>query len=189
MKITLKCDFDDFQFSRVDNRAVVSFKLKQNDYKLYDKLHEMQEKSKDGLRVEIDTWREKRSLDANAYFHLLVNKLAREMNISDTECKIALNLDYGSPAEDEFGNRIYIKLPKSVDTKDFYPYCKWIKNQTEENGYETSYYLLYKETHNLDTKEMSKLIDGVVYEAKRYGIETRTPEEIAKMKASWGSEK
>ena len=183
-KLNLKCDFVDMQTSQFGNQTTITFRLHGNGFKVFDELKEMENKGK-GLRVEVDVWREKRSLDANAYFHVLVNKLAREMNISDTECKIMMNLDYGSPAEDEFGNKIYIKLPKSVDTKDFYPYCKWIKNQVEENGYETSYYLLYKETHKLDTKEMAKLIDGVVYEAKRYGIETLDEIEKQELVKRW----
>jgi hypothetical protein len=33
---------------------------------------------------------------------------------------------------------------------------------------------------------MAKLIDGTVQEAKQLGIETATPDELAKMKALWG---
>ena len=33
-------------------------------------------------------------------------------------------------------------------------------------------YLFYKQTHTLDSKEMSELIDGVVKECKDAGIET-----------------
>jgi hypothetical protein len=33
---------------------------------------------------------------------------------------------------------------------------------------------------------MSRLIDGAVSEAKELGIETDTPEQIAKLKSLWG---
>ena len=36
----------------------------------------------------------KRSLDANAYFHVLVNKLARHFNISDKEVKVKMHFQY-----------------------------------------------------------------------------------------------
>jgi hypothetical protein len=49
--------------------------------------------------------------------------------------------------------------------------------------------MVYKETHTLDTKEMARLIDGVVSEAQALGIETRTPDEIAQMKSLWETEK
>lgn len=38
-----------------------------------------------------------------------------------------------------------------------------------------------------DSKEMSLLIDGIVYEVKELGIETMTPEEIEKLKVAWRS--
>jgi hypothetical protein len=52
-----------------------------------------------------------------------------------------------------------------------------------------SEYFLYKHTHTLDSKEMARLIDGVIYEAEQLGIETATPEEKAKMLARWQGEK
>ena len=41
-------------------------------------------------------------------------------------------------------------------------------------------------SHTYDTKEMSRLIEGTVSEAKELGIDTRTPEEIALMTEEWG---
>jgi hypothetical protein len=42
-------------------------------------------------------------------------------------------------------------------------------------------------SHTYDTREMSRLIDGTVEEAKELGIETLTPEQLERMKASWGN--
>ena len=36
-----------------------------------------------------------------------------------------------------------------------------------------------------DTAQMSRLIDGIVSEAQDLGIETATPEELARMKGEW----
>ena len=36
-----------------------------------------------------------------------------------------------------------------------------------------------------NTKEMSVLIDGIVYEAKELGIETLPPDELERMKVEW----
>ena len=47
-------------------------------------------------------------------------------------------------------------------------------------------YLFYKQTHELNTKEMSDLIDGVVYECQKLGIETKTKEELNSMLNEWG---
>ena len=57
----------------------------------WDKLHLEQV-----LDIEIKKHREKRSLSANAYFHVLVNKIAAETGESDDEVKrrlvVALSL-------------------------------------------------------------------------------------------------
>ena len=53
------------------------------------------------------------------------------------------------------------------------------------NGKEYTHYKVYKGSSEFDTKEMSIFIDGIVEECKNVGIETMTPNEIAKMEALW----
>ena len=97
-----------------------------------------------------------------------------------------MNLEYGTPAVDKDGNKVIVKLPSSVKVSDFYDYAKFIAEK-EEKGLKLSYYLFYKQTHTLDTKEMARLIDGVVEEAKALGIETMTPSELENLKSLWSS--
>ena len=138
----------------------------------------------ENIRVTITKWHEKRSLNANAYFHILVNKIAEKMGIGNDECKIRLNLEYGTIATDVNGQKVIVKLPKSVNVAEFYPYAKWIADK-QEKDIMTSYYVFYKQTHTLDTKEMARLIDGTISEAQQLGIETITPDEKAKMMSLW----
>ena len=42
------------------------------------------------VNVEIKKWREPRSKDANAYFHVLVNKIAEAQSLGDDEVKRSL---------------------------------------------------------------------------------------------------
>lgn len=140
---------------------------------------------KDGdVKVEIVKYRNPRSKDANAYFHVLVNKLAEHQNLGDDEVKKSLVLDYGALAKDGDGATIGFKLPVSVDVSSIYPYAKVFDTRTE-NGKEFNCYLVYKRTHDLDSKEMARLIDGAIYEAQNLGIETDTPEQIARYKEEW----
>ena len=136
------------------------------------------------IRIDISKWREKRSLDANAYFHVLVNKIAQRLNLSDSEVKRNLVLDYGALARDSDGGIIGAMLPESADIRIFYPYAKAYK-EIEQNGKTYVCYMFYKRTRTLDTKEMSRLIDGTVNEAKSLGIETETPEKLARIKEEW----
>lgn len=57
----------------------------------------------------------------------------------------------------------------------------------DADGRETTYTYLacYFGCHSYDSKEMSRLIDGLVYEAKQLGIETLPPAEIERMKELW----
>ena len=131
------------------------------------------------LEIKIKKWRAKRSLDANAYFHVLVNEIAMTKGLSDDEVKRALVVDYGTVARDDDGMVIGFKLPASVSVDDIYPYTRLYK-QVEENGRLFNCYLVYKRSSAMDTKEMSHLIDGAVSEAKELGIDTDTPEQKAR---------
>ena len=136
------------------------------------------------LDIEIKPHREKRSLSANAYLHVLINRIAEKMNLSDDEVKASLVTNYGVIARDEDGAKVAAKLPASVDIDGYYPYTRCYKT-VEENGKLYKCYLLYKRTRVMDSKEISRVIDGAIYEAKNLGLETDTPEQIARLKAEW----
>jgi hypothetical protein len=55
----------------------------------------------------------------------------------------------------------------------------------QSNGKFTAY-LMIKGTSEYNVAEMQKFLNMVVLEAKELGIETATPDEIARMNALWG---
>lgn len=128
------------------------------------------------VEVSIKKWRAKRSKDANAYFHLLVNEIAAAKGLSDEEVKIDLVTSYGSYARDDDGMIVGFKLPASVDASTIYPYTRMYK-EVEEAGKTFKCYLVYKQTRLMDSAEMAHLIDGTIREAQELGIDTDTPEE------------
>lgn len=146
---------------------------------LFDQLHGEQK-----LTVEIKKYRKKRSLNANAYFHVLVNKIARALGNGDEETKKNLVLDYGVVAKDKNGLNVGFKLPESVDVRTIYPYVKLFDTR-QEGKVKFNCYLVYKATHEMDTAEMAKLIDGAIEVARELGIETDTPEQLARYKETW----
>ena len=150
-----------------------------------DALNQVEEiKDIEKLNIEAKKYREKRSLDANAYFHVLVNKLARKLQTSDEEMKIEMNLRYGTIAMNPDGTKFGIKVPFGSNIQQFYKYCKKF-GECVENDITFEKYLLYKETHTLDTKEMAQLIDGVVNECKENGIETLPENELRSLLGEW----
>ena len=161
-----------------DRTFNVTITVERDIRELYDKL-----KDKD-LDVEIRQYREKRSKSANAYFHVLVNKIAQELNESDEAVKTRLVCEYGVVEKDEDGLTIGFKLPTKVDVTKIYPYTRRF-DRRKENGRTFDCYLVLKSTHEMNTKEMARLIDGTIQEAKELGIETDTPEQLARFKAQW----
>ena len=139
------------------------------------------------LDVEIKKHRERRSLSANAYFHLLVGKIAAERGGSEQSVKVSLVIEYGALAKDDDGHTIGFKLPASVNVDSIYPYTKCFDTR-EENGVLFKCYLVYKRTHTLDSKEMARLIDGAVEVARELGIETDTPERLSLYKEDWAKQ-
>ena len=142
----------------------------------YDKL-----RNEEVLDIDIRKHSGKRSLNANAYFHVLINKLARHFDISDEEMKIKMNLQYGTIATDENGKVIGCKLPKGINVNLIYPYAKWYKEDTDG----CDCYLFYKRTHLLNKAEFSHLINGVNLECKDVGIETLDDIELNKLLESY----
>lgn len=136
------------------------------------------------VRVDIVKYRNPRSKDANAYFHVLVNKIAEAKNLGEAEVKQMLVLDYGTLAREEDGTIIGFKLPASVNVAAIYKYAKTFDIR-EENGKLFNCYVVYKHTSDMDSKEMARLIDGAIHEAKELGIETDTPDQLAKFKERW----
>ena len=132
------------------------------------------------LTATIMQYRAKRSLDANAYFHLLIGRIAKIQRLGEDEVKKAMVLDYGTVARDEHGDKVGIKLPASVKVNSIYPYAKWFDERIE-NGRRFNCYIIYKQTRELDRAEMARLIEGVILEAKELGIETITPAEKERM--------
>ena len=139
------------------------------------------------LSIEAKKYREKRSLNANSYFHVLAGQLADALRISKPRCKNILLHRYGQPMLIDDTTQAVIKtnVPVSEMLELEEPHCFPCGTKTE-NGVELTFYKLYRGSHTYDTREMSILIDGTVDECKEQGIETMTPLELEHLKAMWG---
>ena len=133
------------------------------------------------LDIQIKKHRKRRSLNANAYLHVLIGKIAEAQGLGNEEVKKALVCEYGALAKDEDGLTVGFKLPASVDVSTIYPYVKCFDTRVED-GKSFSCYLVYKQTHLMDSLEMAHLIDGVILVAQELEIQTDTPEQVAKYK-------
>jgi hypothetical protein len=147
----------------------------------YEKL-----KDKEKLTVEIKAFRKGRSLNANAYFHVLVGKLAETMKTSKPYMKNLLLQKYGQLAI-ENNSVVSMIIRDDIDMMErselhVFPTAKV---RIMDDGKLYRVYLLLRGSHTYDSKEMSELIDGTVADCREAGIETITPDELERMKSQW----
>lgn len=136
------------------------------------------------LAIKAVKYRNKRSLDANAYCWVLMTKMAEAIStvqavISKDEVYEEMLQKYGYLFQDEKGY-ITITVKADVDMSKISGHWKFVKT----NGNFSSY-LLIKGSSEYDSAEMAKFIDAVVYEAQNLGIETIPPDELERMKSKW----
>lgn len=135
------------------------------------------------LDLTVGPHRNRRSLDANAYFHVLIGKIAAVNGISIAYAKNMMIARYGVPETLEDGSHLYYKTnaPWEYMRESETIHCIPVRYEDK-----TTFYRIMRGTHTYDSKEMSDLINGTVAEAKELGIETETPEEIERMCQQWG---
>lgn len=123
--------------------------------------------------------KKKRSLDANAYFFVLADKIAAVTGITKTEI-------YRHAIKEIGGNSDTVcVMEKAADAL-----CDgWERNglgwQTERLPSKIKgcvNVILYYGSSTYDSQTMKRLIDNVIQDAKALGIETMTPQELAKLK-------
>ena len=130
------------------------------------------------LDISITKHRIHRSRNANAYFHLLVGKIASNRGLPNHYVKNMMISHYGQPYDI---NPVWMTLsPEEVWNIDEYHFAP-IDHDDSGN----ILYALMRGSHTYDTKEMTTLIHGTVEEAKQLGIETLTPFELQRMINAW----
>ena len=138
--------------------------------------------------IEPHKERKGRSLNANSYFHVLVQKLAQAQQppVSLAKCKNMMIAAYGQPEYID-GQQAIIKsnVPQEKMQEIEYLHTALVKI-SEENGTECYFYRIYRGSHTYNTEEMQKLIAGTVQECQDAGVETATPAEVQKMIEVWG---
>lgn len=136
------------------------------------------------LSIKISKYRQKRSLDANAYCFALIDKLAAKLNITKEEIYRNAIKEIGGVSE------IVCVKNEAVEKLRF----GWSRNGL---GWQTdtmpskidgcTNVILYYGSSSYDTFQMSRLINNIVEDCKAQGIETRTPQEIESMLDLWNS--
>lgn len=131
---------------------------------------------------EIRPKRKKRSLDANAYLWTLVGKIAAAVGIPTDEVYRNAIRDAGE----------FTPLPIRADAVEEFSRVwgtkgtGWFIDVLDDSklpGYKLV--RAYNGSSSYDTKQMSRLIDYVVQDAKSLDIETMTERELSLLKEGW----
>ena len=136
------------------------------------------------LNITVKKLSKKRSLNANAYFHLLVGKIADKLHISKARAKNELLGRYGQREFTDKGQLI-ISVRSDIDLMEREDLHCVIVGYGKVNDTDFTHWAVIKPSHTYDSMEMSALIDGTVEDAKELGIETMSPDEIERMKSLW----
>jgi hypothetical protein len=149
---------------------------------LAEPLIKEQESAKYPYTCEIKQHRPKRSLNANNYMWALLTEIAevlsKEYPRAPEEIYFEMLKKYG------VRTTISIIADGTEIFEQSYPYTERFGDSTL-NGKQFFHYHIWKGSSQYDTKEMSRLIDGVVSEAQELKIETATPEELSRLKGEW----
>lgn len=131
------------------------------------------------LSVDVKVYRERRSIDSNAYLWVLLQKLAEALHTTKDELYLIMLDRYG------VFTHVIVK-PDAVDR--VMSLWRTVRNLGKVKIGKTTGYQLqcFFGSSSYDTKEMSVLIDGVVSECRELGIETLPDDELESMKKQWG---
>ncbi len=155
-------------------KPTISFEINEkNDFKLMvDELKDCEK-----LSIEVKQYRPKRSLNANNYAWALLTEIANIARANKEDIYLLMLKRYGQ--SEMFSVAAHVS---------FGEYVKYYEEagESELKGKLFKHYKVYKGSSEFDTREMAVFIDGIVSEAKNLGIQTETPEMIAKMKSLWG---
>lgn len=147
-----------------------------------ESLSSIEELKEDKLSIEIKKYKNKRSLDANAYMWVLISKLEEKLNISkDIIYKDAIR-NIGVYEVIPVKNEAVERFIEAWTKNGLGWVCETTKSKLE--GYTNI--LAYYGSSTYNTAEMSRLIDFVVQECKQLNIETMTPEQLNILKEEWG---
>lgn len=167
----------------VDGNLVVSFRV-------FDEKNARKEletiKDEKTIDIQAKKVHRKRSLSANAYYWVLVQKIAGVLGVSNNRVHNTLLRRYGA-LQDVDGEPLICFIPdtekafnQAIEAETYH-----IKPTSAvkifKDGKPRRMYRIIKGSSEYDSAEMARLINGCVDECKHLGIETLTPWEIAQM--------
>ena len=132
--------------------------------------------------VTIKEFRKKRSLDANAYAWVLMNKLADKLNMGVRDL-------YRHYIPDIPENSQVVCVPTEAVEKLQSGWehngIGWCSDTLKSKLPGCTNVVLYYGSSTFDQKQMGVLLDLIIADCKEVGVEYLTPEELERLKGEW----
>lgn len=161
------------------NNLIISIETKENNKaSLIDDLKEKE------LSIDLKKYRKKRSLDANGYLWVLCDEIAKVLKTTKEDVYKKSVREVGVFDFVLIAEKAVDTFIKNWETKGLGWFCEKMEKCSIENCVKL---MVFYGSSTYNSKEMARLIDYVIEEAKELGIDTRTPEEIENMKSLWGT--
>ena len=133
----------------------------------------------DKLLLTIKKFRQRRSLNSNAYCWVLITKIAEAIHSDKWDVYLNCLIKYSNDFT------FVVCKESAVDKmKELYRTCVDLGEITV-NGNKGHQLQVYFGSSGFDSKQMSVFLEGIVAECKELGIETLTPREIEVMNQKW----
>lgn len=131
------------------------------------------------LVIETKRYSDKRSLNANAYFWVLCDKMAAKVHSSKEAIYLLQLSKYGVWVD------VTVKRSALPGIKAKFRYTEEFIEDSLSDGEEVVTVRCYFGSSHYDKAEMSRLIEGTVSDAKELKVDTWTPDEIQRAIAAW----
>lgn len=157
----------------LNNQVEITFTTSKSVLKAFESLDDTE------LTVSVKKYSKKRTYSQNAYLWVLLDEIGQKVGRSKEDVYKSYIKDYG----------VFEILPLKNEAVESFKY-KWGKNglgwfcedlgESKLNGF--TKLLAYYGSSTYNTKEMQRLLDAVVNDAKELGINTMTLSEIMLLK-------
>ena len=132
--------------------------------------------------VSVKQFRKKRSLDANAYCWVLIDKLSEVTGFEKEVIYQGAIKEIGGVSETVcVQNKAVEKITRAWSYKGL----GWLTETFESKIDGCTNVILYYGSSTYDTAQMSRLIDNIVQECKTFGIKTMPPNKLEALIAAW----
>jgi len=183
----LKSKFLGFSYDYSLKKWVVSLSVESTGEILQNMFDELKDKIVD-LKLKVHS--KKRSLDANAYYWKMLSLLAGKLGESNNAIHNDLLAEF-SEVDTLDGQVITVELIESESTfKRVREESKYHLRATDEykfkDGQMYRVFQMMVGSSQMDTRQMSRLINGLLDKCREQGIPTITDEECERMIAAYG---